>query len=175
MRSRLIVLLALLTAALTVPSLALARGTAPGPCSSGTLAATASYRLALVIGARQEMYLPSEVSERHIKSGQVMLGGAMVMMEQAPAGTRLYNFEVHVCTKTGAVVTKLKPTIVVNDPKAKTATTHVAVAIMASVAKGIGDYHYGNDVALTPGSRITVTVTVKGQRAVFRATVPRKA
>jgi hypothetical protein len=176
MRSRFIVLLALLTAASAVPTLALAqRASTPGPCSSGTLAATASYRLALVIGARQEMYLPSEVSARHIKSGQVMLGGEMTMMEQAPAGTRLYNLEVHVCTKTGAVVTKLKPMIVVNDPKAKPAMTHVPVAIMASVAKGISDYHYGNDVALTPGSRITVTVTVKGQRAVLRATVPRRS
>ena len=51
--------------------------------------------------------------------------------------------------------------------------THVPVAMMAGVAEGIRDYHYGNDVALTPGSRVSVTVTIKGQRAVVHATVPR--
>ena len=175
MRTRVLVLLATLLAASAVPGLALASGSATvAPCS-GNVVTTASYRLALVIGPREEMYLPSEVSARNIKKGQVMLGGEMVMMDQTPAGTRIYNLEVHICTKSGAVVTKLKPTIVVNDPKAKAMTTRVSVAMMASVAEGIRDYHYGNDVALTPGSRVTVTVTVKGQRAVFHATVPRRS
>ena len=44
--------------------------------------------------------------------------------------------------------------------------------MMAAVGKGLGDYHYGNDVVLKPGGKLTVTVTVKGQRAVFHATVP---
>jgi hypothetical protein len=48
------------------------------------------------------------------------------------------------------------------------------VAIMAGVAEGIRDYHYGNDVVLTPGARVAVTVTVKGERAVLRATVPKR-
>ena len=50
----------------------------------------------------------------------------------------------------------------------------VAVAMMAAVGKGLSDYHYGNDVTLKPGSKVTVTVTVKGQRAVFQATVPKQ-
>jgi hypothetical protein len=52
------------------------------------------------------------------------------------------------------------------------ASMKVPSAIMVGVGEPITDYHYGNDVALKPGSRITVKVTVKGQLAVFRATVP---
>src|SRR5438093_1291546 len=37
-----------------------------GACSSGTLASTASYRMALDIGHPEEMYLPSEVKARHL-------------------------------------------------------------------------------------------------------------
>ena len=33
--------------------------------------------------------------------------------------------------------------------------------------------HYGNNVTLTAGHRITVKVTLNGQTAVFHATVPR--
>jgi len=172
MRARLVVLTAVLLGAFAVPGLAAAReGAAPSPCASGKVTKTASYRLALVLGPRQEMYMPSEVRSRKITKGQVMLDGEMVMLDRTPAGTRIYNLEVHICTKSGAVVTRLKPTIVVKDPKAK----RLPVAMMASVAKGLGDYHYGNDVALTPGRRIAVTVTVKGERAVFHATVPRKS
>jgi hypothetical protein len=175
MRTRLFVLLATLVAGLVPTGPALAGGVATAmPCSTGTVARTSSYLLALQIGPREEMYMPSEVQARKIKTGQVMLGGEMAMIGRVPAGMRIYNLEVHVCTKSGAVVTKLQPTIVVKDPGAKLAA-HVPVAIMAGVAEGIGDYHDGNDVALTPGARVTVTVTVKGQRAVIRATVPKRS
>jgi hypothetical protein len=43
---------------------------------------------------------------------------------------------------------------------------------MVGVGQPLSDYHYGNDVALRPGARIKVKVTVKGQVAVFNATVP---
>src|SRR3954453_5978320 len=149
-----------------------------GPCTgaAASIAKTPSYVMSLVIGPRQAMYMPSEVQERKLKRGEVMLGGDMAMADQMPAGTKLYNLEGHVCTKSGAVATKLKPKIMVTDPKRMSAMAmEVPVAIMASVAKGIRDYHYGNDVALTPGSRVTVTVTVKGQRAVLRGSVPKRA
>ena len=85
MRTRLVVLVALLVAASAVAGSALARGR-PRPCTSGTTATTASYRLALVIGPRQDMYMPSEVQSRKLKQGQVMLGGAMAMIDKVPAG-----------------------------------------------------------------------------------------
>ena len=173
MRTRLFVLLATLVAASATTGSALARGSAdPGPCSAKDLARTSSYVLALGIGPREEMYLPSEVRARKLKTGEVMLGGEMAMLDRGPAGMRIFHLEVHICTKSGAVVTTLKPTIVVQAPGAKQ-PTHVAVAMMTGVGEGLSGYHYGNDVALTPGSRVTVTVTVKGQRAVFRAVVPK--
>jgi len=94
----------------------------------------------------------------------------MAMIDKVPAGMKIYDLQVHVCTPSGAVVTQLKPTIVVQSPGGKPA--NVPVAMMAAVGKGLGDYHYGNDVALKPGSKVTVTVTVKGQKAVLSATVP---
>ena len=88
MRSRLVVLIALLVAASAVAGSALGPRTAQR-CSSGTTAKTASYQLALVIGPRQEMYMPSEVQARKLKQGQVMLGGAMAMIDNVPAGMRI--------------------------------------------------------------------------------------
>jgi hypothetical protein len=49
----------------------------------------------------------------------------------------------------------------------------VPVATMEGVGEGASDIHYGNNVTLTPGHRVTVTVVLKGERAVFHATVPR--
>lgn len=143
-----------------------------GPCSSGNVARTSSYTMALDIGKQEEMYLPSEVKARHIKTGEVMLGGDMAMVDKT-AGTKVFHLEVHICTKTGAVVTKLKPLIVVDDPAASMMTMKVPSAIMVGVGAPITDYHYGNDVALRPGDRVTVKVTVKGQVATFHATVPK--
>jgi hypothetical protein len=174
MRTRLFVLLAFLVAASLVAGPALGhRSAATSPCASGNVAKTASYLLALEIGPRQEMYMPSEVQSRKIKTGQVMLGGDMAMIDHVPAGMKVYDLAVHICTKSGAVVTTLKPTIVVKPAGGKPAT-HVAVAMMAGIKEGLRDYHYGNDVALTPEGKVTVTVTVKGQRAIFHATVPKQ-
>jgi hypothetical protein len=53
-------------------------------------------------------------------------------------------------------------------PGIEMGTMKVPSALMVGVGEPISDYHYGNDVALKPGSR----VTVKGQLAVFCATVP---
>jgi hypothetical protein len=146
---------------------------AASPCAVGTVTTTASYQLALELGPRQEMYLPSEVRARKLKTGQVMLGGEMVMMDSPPAGTKIFDLAVHICTKSGAVVTTLKPKIAVRS--AGRAATALPVAMMAGVAEGLRDYHYGNDVALKPGSSLTVTVTVNGQRAVFRnVAVPKR-
>ena len=138
-----------------------------GPCSSGNVVSTRSYTLALVLGYQEEMYLPSEVKARHIKTGEIMLGGEMSMLGTPPAGTRIYTVAVHICTRSGAVVTKLKPTIVVSG-------TNVPAAVMVGVGKPITDYHYGNDIALKPGARVSVKVTVKGQLAIFHATVPKR-
>jgi hypothetical protein len=171
MRVRLLVLAAALLA--FTPALALGQnGGSAGPCSSGNVATTASYRMALQIGPQEEMYLPSEVKARHIKTGEIMLGGEMSTVAKT-AGTKVYHLEVHICTKqSGAVVTRLKPLIVVTGPGAGMTSMSVPSAIMVGVGMPITDYHYGNDLALKPGSRINVEVTVKGQVATFHASVP---
>jgi len=123
--------------------------------------------MSLDIGSPEEMYLPSEVKARHIKTGEIMLGGEMSMIGTPPAGTRIYHVEVHICNKAGSVVTKLKPAIVVDHAM-------LPVAIMIGIGEPISDYHYGNDIALKPAAKITVKVTVKGQVALFHATVPKR-
>jgi hypothetical protein len=129
--------------------------------------------MALEVGPREEMYLPSEVKARHIKRGQIMLGGEMSMVDTT-AGKRVFNLEVHICTRqTGAVVTGLKPLIVVTGPGAGMASVKVPSAVMVGVGQPLSDYHYGNDVALKPGARITVKVTVRSQSALFHATAPK--
>jgi hypothetical protein len=169
MRIRLATLTVLLVAAAIAAAPAPARTAKASACSDGTTAKTSSYVLALKLGPRQEMYMPSEVQARKLKTGQVMLGGAMAMIDKVPAGMKIYDLAVHVCTKSGAVVTQLKPVILV---KQGAKTTNVPVAMMAGVGKGLSDYHYGNDVLLKPGTAVTVTVTVNGQRAVLTAKAP---
>ncbi len=51
----------------------------------------------------------------------------------------------------------------------------VPVATMEGIGEGVSDFHYGNNVELTTGHHITVTVTLNGQRAVFHTTVPKAA
>jgi hypothetical protein len=164
MRTRFLALATMLIA-LVAGSFTYASAGTAGPCSSGTTASTASYRMGLVIGKQEDMYLPSEVKARHLKTGEIMLGGEMAMVS-ATAGRRVYHLEVHICNKAGAVVTKLKPAIVVG-------TAMLPAAIMVGIGAPSSDYHYGNDIVLKPGARVTVKVTVKGQLAVFHATVPK--
>jgi hypothetical protein len=149
---------------------ALGSTSAAKPCSSGSTASTASYRLALAIGPQEEMYLPSEVKARHIKTGEVMLGGDMTMVDKTP-GTKVFHLEVHICTPSGAVVTGLKPVITVQSAGAK--TINLPAAIMVGIGAPISDYHYGNDIALKPGAAVTVKVAVKGQTAVLHGTAPK--
>ena len=68
------------------------------------------------------------------------------------------------------VVTGAHPTIVVEDPRRRRwrpgADRHDG-----GVGEGTADYHYGNNVALSAGHHITVTVTLGGQKVVFHAVV----
>src|SRR5215813_10121846 len=129
---------ALLTLGVTAASFARETGTA-GPCASGNVATTASYRMALAIGHQEEMYLPSEVKARHIKEGEIMLGGEMTMVDKRP-GTKIYHLEVHICTKqTDAVVTKLTPLIVASGPAVGATNMKVPSAIMVGIGEPLSD------------------------------------
>jgi len=151
-----------------------AAGATAGHCSSGQVVKTRSYVFALSLGPVETMYTPAQAASKHPKSGEVMLSGAMTSgmagMTMSTAGQ--HHLEVHICTPSGAVVTGAHPNIVVSDPASKTMTMAVPVAVMEGVGEGVADLHYGNNVTLTAGHHITVTVTLKGQRAVFHTTVP---
>jgi hypothetical protein len=169
MAARLVTLACVVLACvLTVP--AVGARNAANPCSSGSTASTASYRLALAIGPQEDIYLPSEVKARHLKTGEIMLGGDMTMVDTTP-GTKVFHLEVHICTPGGAVVKGLKPVITVESTGAK--PVGLPAAVMVGIGAPSSDYHYGNDIALKPGAAVTVKVAVKGQTAVLHGAAPK--
>jgi hypothetical protein len=139
-----------------------------GSCASGSIARQGPYVFALSIGPTETMYTPAEVKSKHPTSGEVMLAGRMVGgmagMDMRGGGQR--HLEVHICSTGGKVVTGAHPSITVNGAM-------VPVAVMEGVSEGVSDYHYGNNVDLKAGQKLTVVVKLNGQTAVFHATVPR--
>jgi hypothetical protein len=137
-----------------------------GSCASGTIAKQGQYVFALSIGPTETMYTPAEVKSKHPKSGEVMLAGKMVGgmagMDMTTGPQR--HLEVHICKTAGQVVTGAHPTITVNGAM-------VPVAVMEGVGEGVSDYHYGNNVNLKPGQKVTVVVKLNGQTATFHTTV----
>ena len=122
------------------------------------------------------MYAPAQVKAKHPKSGEVMLGGEMAMMGAARPGRPSTTSRSTSASRTARLRRSSSRRSSIDDPKAMMGMERstLPVAIMQGVGEGIADYHYGNELALTPGHAITVTVTVKGQRAVFHAKVPKK-
>jgi len=146
---------------------ALGRPTAAGPCSSDASVSTPSYLMLLDIGPQEDMYTKAEVKARHLKDGEIMLGGEMTMIGTPPPGMRIYHLEVHICNSAGKVVTRLDPRILVGGKPLPAAT-------MVGIGQPMTDYHYGNDIILKPAAHLTVKVTVNGEVAVFHTTVPAK-
>lgn len=144
-------------------------------CSSGMgmqIATTATYRFALHVGMPEMMYTRAQERKLHPKSGEVMLGGKMMMGMKMGGSTR--HLEVHICLRnTRAVVTNATPRIMLKDDTAKGMPMNVPVAVMQGVRAGAADLHYGNNVPMPGGHRFTVTVTLRGQKAVFHVTSPK--
>jgi hypothetical protein len=139
-----------------------------GSCASGSVARQGPYVFALSIGPTETMYTPAEVKSKHPTSGEVMLAGTMVGgmagMDMSTGGQR--HLEVHICSTGGTVVTGAHPSITVNGAM-------VPVAVMEGVGEGVSDYHYGNNVNLKTGQKVTVVVKLNGRTAVFHTTVPK--
>jgi len=175
-RSGLVVLVMLAAVAVAAGRVAGA-GAAAGSCSSSMVVKTSSYVFALSIGPVETMYTPAQVRASHPKSGEEMLSGqmtgGMAGMTMPSGGQK--HLEVHICTRGGAVVKGVHPKIVVSDPASGQMAVAVPVAVMEGVTEGASDLHYGNNVSLAAGHKITVTVTLNGQHAVFRATVPKSS
>jgi hypothetical protein len=141
---------------------------ATGSCASGTVAKQGPYVFALSIGPTETMYTPAEAKSKHPRSGEVMLAGKMVGgmagMDMSTGPQR--HLEVHICRAGGQVVTGAHPMITVYGAM-------VPVAVMEGVGQGVADYHYGNNVNLRTGQKVTVVVKLNGRTATFRTTVPR--
>jgi hypothetical protein len=148
-----------------------------GPCATGQVVKTHSYVFALELGPVETMYTPTEVRSQHPKSGELVLSGSLTvgMAGMTTSSSAQRHLEVHVCTSGGAVYTKGHPMITIDDTSSKAPLMMVPVATMEGIGEGVSDFHYGNNVELTAGDHLTVDVTLNGQRAVFRTTVPKAA
>ena len=144
-------------------------------CSAGMgvhIATTSTYRMALHVGMPEMMYTPAQVRKLHPKSGEVMLRGKMMMGMKMGGSTR--HLEVHICLRHNrAVVTNAHPTITLMGHKAHAMPMNVPVAVMEGIGAGTAELHHGNNVPMAAGHRFTVTVTLKGQKAVFNVTSPK--
>lgn len=163
------------TAAVSTAAATPVTGCKPG---AGThIVVTSSYRFALRVGMPEKMYTPAQARKMHPKSGEIMLRGKMsggMGMGGMPMGGAMRHLEVQICSKkTRSVITDAHPTIVVTDDTAKGMPMNVPIAVMEGVGEGIADLHYGNNVRMPAGHRFTVTVKLKGQRAVFHVRSPK--
>jgi hypothetical protein len=139
-------------------------------CTAGPgkrMAVTRHYRVTLLIGSVENMYMHRQVRANHLKHGEVMLRGRMTGPDALTGGS-IRHLEVQICARqTRAVVTTASPRIVVDD-----VTTHKLAVLPVSVIEGIGegvaDLHYGNNIAMAANHRFVVTVTWNGERASFR-------
>ncbi len=176
MRSGLVAL-AMVAAVAAAAGSARGAGAAAGSCSSGMIVKTRSYVFALTIGPVEKMYTPAQVRASHPKSGEEMLSGQMTggMAGMTMPTSGMKHLEVHICTPRGAVVKGAHPKIAVGDAASGQMAVAVPVAVMEGVTAGASDLHYGNNVSLAAGHKITVTVTLNGQRAVFHTTVPKSS
>ena len=162
------------TLAVAFASLVAAGSSAAAPaaaCAGGSgfqVATTASYKFVLHVGMPERMYTPAQVKKLHPKSGEVMVGGSMAMGGMTMGSqNRARHLEVQICSrKTGAVVAGAMPTISLSDSMGM--ITHVPVAMMRGVDAGMDDMHYGNNVTMPAGQKLTVKVTLDGETATVR-------
>lgn len=133
------------------------------------LALTRSYRFTLRIGPVEGMLMPYQVRANHVKHGEVMLGGRMVVPMHGP----LHHLEVHICARTThAVIANANPTIVLVDNTKHGRPKNLPIAVMQGIGVGRADLHYGNNVAMPHHHRYTIRVTVRHEHASFHVVAP---
>ena len=135
------------------------RATSPGDQTRQS----AHYVFLMHVGPYQQMVMPHEPV---LPTQEVMLGGSMATLPPSGRGPSIMrHLEVHICGRaTGQVVIGANPTIDLS----QTGNAPRSVPIMAMEGpNNPGDYHYGNNVPLHPGSAYTVTVLLAGEGAVF--------
>jgi hypothetical protein len=129
------------------------------------------YALTLAIGPTEHMYTMSEVKSKHIKSGEVMVSGTMVMggsggMAGMGGPMPNHHLELHVLQRaTGKTVTKAMVSITVLAAGGKL-VERLPIAVMYGIAQGPKDTHFGNNTTLKNG-KYTVAVQVNQTKATF--------
>ena len=135
------------------------------------IAVTRHYRFTLLIGNVENMYMRRQVRANHLKHGEMMLAGTM-SMGAAMTGGPIRHLEVQICSGARqAVVTTARPKIVVDDTTKHRVLT-LPVSVMEGIGEGVGDLHYGNNVAMPAKHRFVVTVAWKGEGAAFQLVLP---
>ncbi|CAB4685016.1 MAG: hypothetical protein F2663_01090 [Actinobacteria bacterium] len=132
---------------------------------------TASYTVTLSLGSKEPMYTPAEAKAKHLKSGEVMVGGSMAMDMSSGMGGAVRHLEVHITSNaTGKSVTTVMPKIAITDKTAKGMADLLTVVKMKGVGEPASDIHFGNNVDIHVGHSYTVAVGVGGEKATFQFT-----
>src|SRR3954464_14774460 len=128
---------------------------------------TKHYLIVLNVVPPEEMYPPAVAARPPPEEGELNIRGTM-----APITPDGRHFEAHIYSRaTGKPVHGEHPTITVVDHTAGT-TVPVRVTIMQDVIVGARDYHYGNNANMKYGHRFTITVQLRGERAVYPVHLP---
>ncbi len=129
-------------------------------------AATQDYSLTLRLGPVAMMLTPDQA--QGATSGEVMISGQMAMTGTGGMAPN-YHLELAVNdVKSGMVITDKSVSIDLTNTTTNEKQS-VPVATMYNVQVGPSDTHFGNNVALTPGT-YTVDVDVAGEKATFNIT-----
>ncbi len=121
--------------------------------------------------------MPGDPKDKHLASGELMVGGSMAGMFPGASSGRstLRHLEVHICDRpSGKVLTSAMPAITLSPAPGGTAQ-QVPVMVMEGIRAGAGDLHYGNNVPMRPGAAYAVSVLLGADRTVFTYTLPRGA
>lgn len=93
------------------------------------------------------------------------------MRRSRPARATASSLEVQICSrKTGELITNAKPTITLSDSIVM--RTHVQAAMMRGVEADANDVHYGNNVMMPMGQKLTVKITLDGETASLTVQMP---
>ena len=143
------------------------------PSTAGaSTATTASYRFILRAGMPEKMYTPAQVKAMHPKTGEMMVAGTMMSAMAMGTTGVMRHLEVQICSlATGELITDAKPTITMSGGMGVMARP-VPFAMMRGVKAGMSDMHYGNNVKMQLGQKMTFKVTLNGETAVLTVQMP---
>lgn len=146
------------------------------PSTAGaSVATTVSYKFILRIGMPEKMYTPAQVKAMHPKTGEMMVAGTMMSGMAMGTSGALRHLEVQICSlKTGELITDARPAITMSEGMGMMAKP-VPFAMMRGVKAGMSDMHYGNNVKMPLGQKMTFKVTLNGETAVITAKAPMRS